>query len=218
MLAHDFAAARADDVAFANNLAPAAEVLLPELADIRAWLADQVGEAMCSSRAAARSPLPSWTPSPRPAASPRLPRPTAGGRADEPLRPARRRRSGAVIMGFLARLSRVVPLLIIMAVAAGLIYVVVTYRHSPARAKEVLIKIFTWFNGASSSAFSPWCRCTPFSTMAPAVLDLSLSFMIVGLVGLLITRIANWRFLKHNPNYRKKRLAATTRRRWPWGK
>ena len=42
-------------------------------------------------------------------------------------------------MGFLARLSRVVPLLIIMAVAAGLIYVVVTYRHSPARAKEVLI-------------------------------------------------------------------------------
>ena len=45
VLAHDFAAARADDVAFANNLAPAAEVLLPELADIRAWLADQVGEA-----------------------------------------------------------------------------------------------------------------------------------------------------------------------------
>ena len=32
-------------------------------------------------------------------------------------------------MGFLARLSRVVPLLIVMAVAAGLIYVVVTYRH-----------------------------------------------------------------------------------------
>ena len=45
VLAHDFAAARADDVAVANNLAPAAEVLLPELADIRAWLADQVGEA-----------------------------------------------------------------------------------------------------------------------------------------------------------------------------
>ena len=57
-----------------------------------------------------------------------------------------------------------------------------------------------------------------FFDEAPAVLDLSLSFMIVGLVGLLVTRIANWRFLKHNPNYRKKRLAATTRRRWPWGK
>ena len=119
-------------------------------------------------------------------------------------------------MGFLARLSRVVPLLIIMAVAAGLIYVVVTYRHSPARAKEVLIKIFTWFNGIVVGFFA-LVSVYAFFDDAPAVLDLSLSFMIVGLVGLLITRIANWRFLKHNPNYRKKRLAATTRRRWPWG-
>ena len=109
-------------------------------------------------------------------------------------------------MGFLARLSRVVPLLIIMAVAAGLIYVVVTYRHSPARAKEVLIKIFTWFNGIVVGFFA-LVSVYAFFDDAPAVLDLSLS-----------TRIANWRFLKHNPNYRKKRLAATTRRRWPWGK
>lgn len=120
-------------------------------------------------------------------------------------------------MGFLARLSRVVPLLIVMAVAAGLIYVVVTYRHSPARAKEVLIKIFTWFNGVVVCFFA-LVSVYAFFDNAPAVLDLSLSFMVVGLVGLLITRIANWRFLKHNPNYRKKRLAATTRRRWPWGK
>ena len=106
---------------------------------------------------------------------------------------------------------------IVMAVAAGLIYVVVTYRHSPARAKEVLIKIFTWFNGVVVGFFA-LVSVYAFFDDAPAVLDLSLSFMIVGLVGLLITRIANWRFLKHNPNYRKKRLAATTRRRWPWGK
>ncbi len=44
-LARDLTAARADDVVLANNLALAAEDLLPELADIRAWLADQVGEA-----------------------------------------------------------------------------------------------------------------------------------------------------------------------------
>ena len=104
-------------------------------------------------------------------------------------------------MGFLARLSRVVPLLIVMAVAAGLIYVVVTYRHSPARAKEVLIKIFTWFNGIVVGFFA---------------LVSVYAFMVVGLVGLLVTRLANWRFLAHHPNYRKKRLAATTRRRWPW--
>ena len=118
-------------------------------------------------------------------------------------------------MGFLARLSRVVPLLIVMAVAAGLIYVVVTYRHSPARAKEVLIKIFTWFNGIVVGFFA-LVSVYAFFDNAPAVLDLSLSFMVVGLVGLLVTRLANWRFLAHHPNYRTKRLAATTRRRWPW--
>lgn len=118
-------------------------------------------------------------------------------------------------MGLLARLSRVVPLLIIMAVAAGLIYVVVTYRHSPARAKEVLIKVFTWLNGIVIGFFA-LVSLYAFFDNAPAVLDLSLSFMVVGLVGLAITRLCNWRFLKHNPAYRKKRLAATTRRRWPW--
>lgn len=86
-------------------------------------------------------------------------------------------------MGFLARLSRVVPLLIVMAVAAGLIYVVVTYRHSPARAKEVLIKIFTWFNGIVVGFFA-LVSVYAFFDNAPAVLDLSLSFMVVGLVGL----------------------------------
>ena len=116
-------------------------------------------------------------------------------------------------MGFLARLSRVVPLLIVMAVAAGLIYVVVTYR--PARAKEVLIIIFTWFIGIVVGFFA-LVSVYAFFDNAPAVLDLSLSFMVVGIVGLLITRLANWRFLKHNPSYRKKRLAATTRRHWPW--
>ena len=117
-------------------------------------------------------------------------------------------------MGFLARLSRVVPLLIVMAVAAGLIYVVVTYRHSPARAKEVLIKIFTWFNGIVVGFFA-LVSVYAFFDNAPAVLDLSLSFMVVGLVGLLVTRLANWRFLAHHPIDRNKRLA-TTRRRWPW--
>ena len=111
-------------------------------------------------------------------------------------------------MGFLARLSRVVPLLIVMAVAAGLIYVVVTYRHSPARAKEVLIKIFTWFNGIVVGFFA-LVSVYAFFDNAPAVLDLSLSFMVVGLVGLLVTRLANWRFLAQ-PQLSQEALTATT--------
>ena len=212
VLVCDLAATRADDVVLANNLAPAAEALLPELPSIREWLAEQAGSEsvlLSGSGSATFALVDTFAGASRIA--------TAATAPDEPLRLARRRRSRAVIMGFLARLSRVVPLLIVMAVAAGLIYVVVTYRHSPARAKEVLIKIFTWFNGVVVGFFA-LVSVYAFFDDAPAVLDLSLSFMIVGLVGLLITRIANWRFLKHNPNYRKKRLAATTRRRWPWGK
>lgn len=118
-------------------------------------------------------------------------------------------------MGLVARLSRVVPLAILLAVAAGIIYLVVTYRHSPARAKEVLIAVFTWICGVLS-AFFALASVYAFFDNAPAVLDLTLSFLAVTLVGLAVTRLANYRFLKHNPAYRKKRLAATTHRRWPW--
>ncbi len=120
-------------------------------------------------------------------------------------------------MGLLARLSRVVPLVLALALVAGVIYLVVTYRHSPARAKEVLIRLFTWLCGALSVCFA-LASVYAFFDNAPAVLDLALSFLAVSLVGLGITRLANHRFLKHNPAYRKKRLAATTRRRWPWGR
>ena len=39
----DLTAQAAADVVLANNLAPAAEVLLPELADVRTWLAERAG-------------------------------------------------------------------------------------------------------------------------------------------------------------------------------
>lgn len=118
-------------------------------------------------------------------------------------------------MGLIARLSRVVPLAILLAVAAGVIYLVVTYRHSPARAKEVLITAFTWICSVLS-AFFLLASAYAFFDNAPAVLDLTLSFLAVTLIGLGITRLCNHRFLKRNSAYRKKRLAAITRRRWPW--
>ena len=43
VLQRDLAAATAADVVLANNLAPAAEALLPELAEVRAWLAEHAG-------------------------------------------------------------------------------------------------------------------------------------------------------------------------------
>ncbi len=148
-------------------------------------------------------------------------------------------------MGLLARLSRIVPLLLIMAVVAIVIYLVVTYRHSPTRAKEVLIKVFTWLNVVIIAFFtyrhSPtrakevlikvftWLNVVIIAFFGLAslyalfeshvgVLDLALSFAIVGLVCLGITRWCNHVFLKHNPHYRDKRQAARVIRRFPWKK
>ena len=57
------------------------------------------------------------------------------------------------MIGLIARLSRSVPLIIALVVLAIIIYLVVTYRHSPARAKEVLIQVFTWVCGVLSALF-----------------------------------------------------------------
>lgn len=120
-------------------------------------------------------------------------------------------------MGLLARLSRVVPLALLLALVAAIIYLVVTYRHSPARAKEVLIAVFTWLCGGLSVFFA-LASVYAFFDHASAVLDLTASFLVVTLVGLAITRFCNYRFLKHNPHYRQKRLDAHTKRRWPWSR
>lgn len=44
VLERDRSAARADEVILANNLASAADALLPELCDVRSWLSEQAGE------------------------------------------------------------------------------------------------------------------------------------------------------------------------------
>ncbi|MCI8468015.1 MAG: sodium/proton-translocating pyrophosphatase [Eggerthellaceae bacterium] len=114
-----------------------------------------------------------------------------------------------------ARLSRTVPLIIALAVIAGVIYLVVTYRHSPARAKEVLIRVFTWLTGVLSAFFGLVSLYAWFEHN-DGVLDLGLSFLAVALVGLGVTRWCNHVFLKHHPSYKKKPVKATVKRRWPW--
>ena len=109
-------------------------------------------------------------------------------------------------MGF----PRVVPLLITSwRWRRGPIYVVVTYRHSPPRAKEVLIKISTWFPASSCFAL---VSVYAFDMLGGGA-TLSLQLHDHGSCRPPHHPIANWRFLKHNPNYRKSASAATTRRR-----
>lgn len=120
-------------------------------------------------------------------------------------------------MGLLARLSRIVPLAIALAVLAGIIYLVVAARRSPARAKEVLISVFTWLCSAII-AFFGIVSLYALAEGNEAVLDLAASLFAVGLVGLAVTRWCRHRFIKRNPHYKDARQSAKVIGRWPWSR
>lgn len=114
-----------------------------------------------------------------------------------------------------ARLIRIIPLLVLLAFVAGVVYVVAAWRYSPARAKEILIKAFTALNGALTAFFGV-ASLYALSEHNNDVLDLTLSFMVTAFVALAITRICRAVFLKHNPSYRMKPMKAKKLHRWPW--
>lgn len=133
-----------------------------------------------------------------------------------------RLRDGRVAMGLIARLSRIIPLIIVLAVVALVIYVAVSYMRSPERAKELLVRIFTVLS-AIIIVFFGVVSLYALAESNSAVLDLALSFAAVGVVCLAITRWCNHLFLKHHPQYRPKATKAKTKWfqskgkfRWPF--
>ena len=115
----------------------------------------------------------------------------------------------------IARLSRIIPLLLILAVVAGIVYLVATYKYSPSRAKEILIKMFTWLTSVLSVFFLLVTFYALFESNG-AVIELGASFLATTLIGLAITRVCNAVFLKHHPDYRHKPMKATKELRFPW--
>lgn len=113
------------------------------------------------------------------------------------------------MIGLIARLSRSIPLVIALILLAIIIYFVVKWRRSPARAKEILIKVFTILCSAILIAFV-LISIYALIDNNMAVFELAASFALVGLLGLIITLICRYVFLKHNPNYRKKPMKAKT--------
>lgn len=119
-------------------------------------------------------------------------------------------------MAVLARLSRVVPLLGILAALGIIVYLVASMRYTSPRAKEIVLKMFTWVFAAISIFFALACLYALIEHNI-AVLELMATFMGTGLVGLGITRWCNHIFLKNNPSFRNKPAKATVHR-WPWQK
>lgn len=99
------------------------------------------------------------------------------------------------------RLYRILPLILILAVIAIIVYFVLTWRYSSNKAKEVLIRVFTVITIALSVFFGIVTLYAVFEQNVP-VIELTGSCLAIGLIGLLITRICNAVFRKHHPNFR----------------
>lgn len=115
----------------------------------------------------------------------------------------------------IVRLVRALPLLIALVLIAGVIYIVASWRYSPARAKELLIKAFTALNGALCIFFGI-ATLYALGEANTDVMELTGSFLAVAAIALIITRICRAVFLKHNPSYRAKPMKAKKLHRWPW--
>lgn len=93
------------------------------------------------------------------------------------------------------------PLLIALAVAAVIIYLVVAAVRSKARAKEVLIKAFTIICSVIAGAFALICAYALIDGNA-AVAELAIGCAAIGLIGLAVTLICRHAFRKSNPHYK----------------
>ena len=111
-------------------------------------------------------------------------------------------------MALVARLLQSLPLVIVLVILALVIYFVVSWARSPERAKEVLIKFFTVFNSILSIFFLLATAYAFFEGNQP-VLELTVSFLVVAVLALVITRVCRWRFVKNHPHYMDKSQRVT---------
>lgn len=107
-------------------------------------------------------------------------------------------------MAFLARLSRLIPLILIMGAVAVLLYYIVSYRRSQTQAKLLLIKISTVFNGVMSGIFALISLYALGERNIP-VFEIFFSCFLLFFIVLAITRVYNAVFLHKHPIYKKKK-------------
>ncbi|MBR3182556.1 MAG: guanylate cyclase [Eggerthellaceae bacterium] len=106
------------------------------------------------------------------------------------------------------RLYRILPLLVLMAVVAVVVYLIMSFRYSSDKAKAVLIKVFTWLCIVLSVAFGIVTIYALFEQNQP-VIELAGSCLLVSVIGLVITRICNHVFRKNHPHYGEEVAQAT---------
>lgn len=106
------------------------------------------------------------------------------------------------------RLYRILPLLILLAVVAAVVYVIMSFRYSSDRAKATLITVFTWLTIALSIVFAIATLYAVFEQNG-TVIELAGSLLATTLIGLGITRLCNHIFKKNHPHYGEEVAQAT---------
>lgn len=107
------------------------------------------------------------------------------------------------------RLIQSLPLIIALAVLAGAVYLFVSWRQSPTRAKELLLKLFTVLTSVLSVFFLLAC-CYAAIEGNQAVLEFFGAFLGVSVAALIITLVCRTRFKKNHPNYAQEPVFART--------
>lgn len=116
-------------------------------------------------------------------------------------------------MGALIRILQSLPLVIALGVIAVVVYLVVSWRKSPTRAKEILIKVFLVLTSVLSIFF---LLATLYAVIESnmSVMELFGAFLGVSVIALVITLICRWRFRKNHPNYQYTPQYARTQFSW----
>lgn len=116
-------------------------------------------------------------------------------------------------MSALIRILQSLPLVIALGVLAIVVYLVVSWRKSPTRAKEVLIKVFLVLTTVLSLLFF---LATIYAVIEAnvAVAELFGAFLAVSAISLAITLICRARFHKNHPNYQYTPQRARTHSTW----
>ncbi len=102
-----------------------------------------------------------------------------------------------------ARLTRMLPLVVLLLVLALVVYLVLAYKYSPNRAKEILIKLFLLLTSILMGFFGLVGLYSWFESNK-GVFELALGFFLVAFVGFVITLVCRMVFLARHPQYRKK--------------
>ena len=95
-------------------------------------------------------------------------------------------------MNVLIRLARALPLVVVLAVLAVVVYALVSWARSPQRAKEVLARLFLVLTGALTALFCVASAYAVFEANQP-VLDLFSAFAAVSALALGVTCVCWWR-------------------------